>query len=325
MTLLRFVRLLLLPLIALATVPSAFGWGCEGHQITALIAEIHLNPRARTEALRILAAAPIDPSLSRYCKQSGLDPFADDPFAESSTWADDERTVHPETAPWHFIDIPRGARQSDLAKYCPPASGCVTRALSQQVRILRNRNATPQSRADALRFVIHFVGDIHQPLHASTNNDRGGNCVPVAFFDRAPHETNPRDADYAPNLHEVWDVEIIERFAQGRTPQGVAREIDAGFHARILGISQPSDFSAWAWESHRLAEQVAYGQLPVKIAIESPREVESCADDNHISDRMLQLNEHLDDDYQNAAAAVAQSQLAKAGLRLAALLNSIWP
>jgi hypothetical protein len=328
----RFVCVLLLALGIVALAPSTWAWGCEGHQIVALIAEKHLNPHAAKMSRQILDASAIDAALSRYCKQSGLDPFVD-----SSTWADDERSVKPETGPWHFVDIPRGAARGDLARYCPPATGCVVVALAEQVRVLRDPAASAQARADALRFVIHFVGDIHQPLHATTNNDMGGNCVPVTFFDRAPEEKNVERESYSPNLHSVWDEGIIEHFAppqdpKAPTPQQVADEIgeagkiDAEFAARAASWqARPTDFAAWAWESHALAEQVAYGRLPHKIAIEKPQPVESCADDDHVSARMLRLDERLGDDYENATAPVVQEQLAKAGVRLAALLNSIWP
>jgi hypothetical protein len=317
----QLARAMLLAVAVLAGVPSAWGWGCKGHEIVALIAEAHLTPHARALALKILADGPISATLSRYCNEPGLDAFVD-----SSTWADDERSVMPETGPWHFIDIPRGARESSISEYCPTATGCITNALATQLGILGDSKATPQARADALRFVIHFVGDIHQPLHDTTNNDRGGNCVPVAFFDRAPRETNLTFENYNPNLHEVWDVEIIERFMNGQTPQQAADELETMFHAQLPAWqSQAPNFTSWAWESHQLAESTVYGRLPNKIAIESPRPIESCADDDHISTRMLHLNENLADDYQNAAVPVAQGQLAKAGARLAALLNSIWP
>jgi nuclease S1 len=317
---LSFPRLLLIALSALAATPCAFGWGCKGHEIVALIAEAHLNSRARAMALKILADGPISPALSRYCKEPGLDPFVD-----SSTWADDERTVLPDTAPWHFIDIPLGASESDIAIYCPSATSCITAALSTQLAILRDQRSSPQARAEALRFIIHFVGDIHQPLHDATNNDRGGNCVPVAFFGNMPQERNTAFESYSPNLHSIWDIDILDKLLNGETPQQAADELDKQFHAEDSAWqSQPSNFAAWAWEGHRLAGSIVYGRLPVKITIEKPRPVESCADDDHISTRMLHLNEILAGDYQNAAAPVAREQLAKAGVRLAALLNSLW-
>jgi hypothetical protein len=315
------IRPLLIAFSVLAAVPPAWGWGCKGHEIVALVAEAHLNLRARAMAFKILADGPVSATLSRYCKEPDLDPFVD-----SSTWADDERSIMPDTAPWHFIDIPRGASESSISDYCPPATGCITTALTKQLVILRDANATAQARADALRFIIHFVGDIHQPLHDTTNNDRGGNCVPVAFFDRAPKETNPTFESYNPNLHEVWDVGIIERFLNGQTSRQAADELDATFHARLPAWqSQPANFNSWAWESHQLGESTVYGRLPNKIAIETPRAIESCADDDHISTRMLHLDENLTSEYQDAAAPVVREQLAKSGIRLAALLNSIWP
>jgi hypothetical protein len=308
-------------LASISAAPAALGWGCDGHQIIALVAEKHLNPRAKSTAFQILALGPIDSELSRYCNAAGLDAFAD-----SSTWADDERTVRPETAPWHFIDIPRGAPKSDIAQYCPPKTGCLTSALAGQLAVLRNRSAGAQARSDALRYVIHFVGDMHQPLHTSTNNDRGGNCVPVSFFGRAPQETNLAAEAYRPNLHEIWDVEILEHFTQGRTPQQMADELDRHFQPKIKNQRlSATDFLAWAWESHQLAETTAYGKLPHRIALEPPRAISSCADDNDVAARMLRLDQTLNQAYQDAAAPVVEEQLEKAGIRLAALLNSLWP
>jgi S1/P1 Nuclease len=300
--------------------PAAHAWGCKGHETVALIAEAHLTPAAKAMAFKILNASPIDPSLPRYCKDPDLDAFVD-----SSTWADDERQVKPETGPWHFIDIPRGAPESDLSQFCPPATGCITTALAAQIEVLRDGKASPQARADALRFVIHLVGDIHQPLHDTTNNDRGGNCVPVEFFGHAPKETNTTAESYSSNLHGVWDVNIIDQLSPGQTPQQLAQMLDEHFEQQESGWnSQTINFNSWAWESHQLAESTAYGRLPVKIAIEKHLDIQSCADDNHISTRMLQLNEDLEADYQFAAAPVVEEQLAKAGIRLAALLNSLF-
>ena len=331
------VSLFIVSMSSLAAVQPAHAWGCKGHQAVALIAEAHLTPHARETALSILNAVPIDPTLPRYCGASGLDPFAD-----ASTWPDDIRKLRPDTPPWHFIDIPRGAPTSDITKYCLPQEGCVTSALTEQVRVLRDPNSSAQAKADALRFIIHFVGDIHQPLHASTNNDLGGNCVPVTFFGQAPQEgppgrrlvepggsvqSNPGSGVFNPNLHEVWDVEIIERFSSGESSQNLAKELDRKFSARMRAWqSRPADFSAWAWESHELAEKVAYGELPHRIPIAAPRPIASCADLSATERAgLLQLRENLADDYENAAAPVVQEQLAKAGARLASLINSIWP
>ena len=142
----------------------------------------------------------------RFCGATGLDPFVD-----LATWADDERDVRKETGPWHFIDIPLGASCTDASGACDASTGCVTTAIQQQLDILRNATGTLQDQANALMFVVHFIGDLHQPLHATTNNDRGGNCIPVKFFNRKPRLTNASTGSYKPNLHGVWDTEIVER------------------------------------------------------------------------------------------------------------------
>ncbi|HWF13169.1 MAG TPA: S1/P1 nuclease, partial [Candidatus Acidoferrales bacterium] len=203
-------------------------WGCEGHQIIALLAEKHLTPHALEMAKKILADSPIDPSLSRYCKEGGTDPLAD-----ASTWPDDMRGLRPETAPWHYVDIPLGTTHRDVEKYCDPKEGCVTRAIANELAVLRSANSNPKDRADALRFLIHFVGDLHQPLHAATNNDEGGNCVPVAFFDLTPQLRNPQAESYVPNLHGVWDTNILERATTGKNVDQVASDLNASFGKKI--------------------------------------------------------------------------------------------
>jgi hypothetical protein len=308
-------------LIAIVSMPaSARAWGCEGHQVVALLAEKHLNPRALAMAKKILADSPIDPSLSRYCKQGGSDLLAD-----ASTWPDDMRGLRPETAPWHYVDIPLGTTTRDVQKFCDPKEGCVTRAIAQELATLRSKDADPKERADALRFLIHFVGDLHQPLHAATNNDQGGNCVPVAFFDSLPQLRNPQTESYTPNLHGVWDTNILEKATAGETVEQVASDLDQSFRRRIRDWQRDStNVDKWAWESYRLAARNVYGKLPVRIPVEAPQAIKSCADDNHVSARNLKLNERIEEPYQNMAAPIVRQQIAKAGARLAMLLNQVW-
>jgi len=312
----RLAAILLPSLAVCAAAPSAQAWGCKGHEVVVLIAEMHLSDRAHRNAIDLLTAVPADPNLTHPCAELG------DQLADASTWADDVRRVRRETGPWHFIDVPRGAPRSDLLKYCPPSSGCVTSALAEELRILRDPSQAPEARADALRFAVHFVGDIHQPLHASTNNDLGGNCVPVTFFGRTPAPAGPESTVFIPNLHEVWDVEILERFSGGKSPWDVAKQLDQKFSVLISSWqAQPTDFSAWAWESHELAEKIAYGRLPHKLPIETTHPMTACPAKGEVA---VRDDENLAEDYQNAASPAVQEQLAKAGARLAAFLNSIW-
>ena len=307
--------------IFLCAPSSAWAWGCEGHQVVALIAQRNLTPHALAMVKQILRDAPIDPSLSRYCKEGGTDPMAD-----ASTWPDDIRSLRPETPPWHYIDIPLGTSHGEIAKFCPLPESCVTQAITDQLAILRSPGIDPQKNADALRFLIHFVGDLNQPIHATTNNDQGGNCVPVAYFDALPQLRNPDTESYAPNLHGVWDTNILARITEGETSEQVASELDQLFRSKIVRWKKASaDVNGWAWESYELAEKIVYGKLPVRIPIEAPQHVKSCADDNHISTRMLKLNERLEHPYQDIAAPVVQQQIAKGGARLALLLNQLWP
>ena len=308
-------------IVASGLAPAAWCWGCKGHEVVALIAEAHLTSHARAMVAQILEAGPISADLRRYCSGEGLDAFAD-----SSTWADDERSVRPETAGWHFLDIPRGAPKGDIAQYCPPTEGCVTQAIAEQLAILRKSDASAQDRAAALRFLIHFVGDLHQPLHATTNDDRGGNCVPVTFLGIAPVKPNPATEDYRPNLHGIWDTDILEHFYTRESVQQIAEELKIKFEAGNPELeSKPADVTAWAWESHQAAEDHVYGKLPVTIAIEKPVPVNACSDDDHISTRMLNLHEQVDDAYEIQSAEVVQRQLVKAGIRLSVLLNNLWP
>jgi hypothetical protein len=312
----------ILLIVAVVSLPSPTrAWGCEGHQVIALLAEKQLSPHALAMVNQILTDSPIDVSLNRYCKEGGVDPMAD-----SSTWADDFRTQHPETGPWHYIDIPLGTTQRDIEKFCEPREGCVTRAIADQLAILRSSEIDPRKKADALRFLIHFVGDLHQPLHATTNNDQGGNCVPVAYFDALPQLRNPQTETYAPNLHGIWDVNILARATTGKTVDQVASDLDQSFQVKIAHWQKGSaDIDAWAWESYQLAAKKVYGKLPVRIPVEAPQPVMSCADDNHVSMRMLKLDEQIADPYQNMAAPVVRQQVAKAAARLALVLNRLWP
>lgn len=312
----------LLFISSLAPAP-ADAWGCKGHQVVALLAEKHLTPHAREMVKKILADAPIDPNLSRYCKEGSIDAMAD-----ASTWPDDIRSQRPETSPWHYIDIPLGTpfgeARHDLEKFCPK-EGCVISAIQENLKTLRSPEASASEKADALRFLIHFVGDIHQPLHAISNNDLGGNCVPVAFFDELPQLRNQQLEIYSPNLHAVWDTNILEKDTSGKTVDQLASELNESFRGKIAQWEKAKpEIDAWAWESHLLALKGAYGKLPVHITAESPQSVMSCTDDNDISARMLKLDEHVSGQYQAIAAPIVRARLAQGGARLAAVLNQLW-
>ncbi|HUL35340.1 MAG TPA: S1/P1 nuclease [Candidatus Eisenbacteria bacterium] len=309
----HFFRCLILALFATPVVaPPAFAWGCKGHQTVALIAEGHLTPQARQLFETLLKDNPIDPQLKRWCGN-----FAGSIFADSATWPDDIRGAR-NNGPWHYIDIPRGAPRAPLSKYCGEA-GCVTQAIADQVAILKNAHADPRLRADALRYVIHFVGDLHMPLHATTNNDEGGNCVPVGFFRRKPHD---HDGHFTPNLHSLWDTTILERDMQGADPHEYADFLEQAFAGEETAWQSAGiHVENWAWESHDLAERYSYGKLHPKDPVVTPVPVASCKDDNNVGERLMQMHITIGEKYQEAAAPVVQKRLAQAGIRLALILN----
>ena len=291
---------------------AARAWGCKGHQTVALIAEKHLTPETRQWVEKLLNENPIDPKLNRYCGGAVRDAMAD-----AATWADDVRGER-KNGPWHYIDIPRGSKRGELEPFCG-AAGCVTKAISEQLAILKDKNADAAKRADALRYVIHFVGDLHQPLHTITNADEGGNCVPLKYFRRNAHEHNH---SFSPNLHSLWDTAIIERDSEGADPGEYADTLDALFAADIEGWQKAGvHVEDWVWEGYDFAESVVYGDLTPKIAIEPNVAVHSCSDDNNIGERLLHQHIMAGEAYQAEAAPVVERRVAQAGIRLAMILN----
>jgi hypothetical protein len=296
---------------------SAFGWGCEGHQMIALIARAHLTPAASSAVDRLLRENPIDPALNRFCKDRPNDLMAD-----SATWADDARNIE-KTAEWHYIDIPLAAPAgSDAMQWCKPAAdgkpGCIVSAIDYEWALLRDKSQPAPVRARALRYVIHFVEDLSQPLHAADNRDRGGNCTEIGFF------STGKDAK-PDNLHAIWDYKIIARELEARkaTQAQYARTLDDDFARNwpLWGESKV-DILAWTWESHTLAATVTYADLKPAIPVASP--ALGLADDAACAAERAAvgaLHISIDDDYVSHALPVIREQLAKAGYRLAGLLN----
>jgi hypothetical protein len=282
----------------------------------ALIARAHLTPAVSSAVDRLLRENPIDPALSRYCKDR-----PDDPMADSATWADDVRNIE-KTADWHFIDIPLASQgdpadEKEAMKWCQASSegkpGCIVSAIEYELAILRDQSQPAPLRARALRYLIHFVGDLSQPLHASDNHDRGGNCTEIRFF------SNEKDAK-PENLHSIWDSKLLGRDLEARkaTQAQYARTLDRDF---ALGESK-IDVLAWTWDNHRLAAAVTYGDLKPPIPV-APVALGTADDAGCAEQRaaVAALHISIDDEYAGHALPVIREQLAKAGYRLAGLLN----
>jgi hypothetical protein len=314
MRLANAISLLVLAFATLLSASSTRAWGCKGHETVALIAETHLTPEAKEFALALLKENPVDPQLKRYCGSA-----VNDPMGDASTWADDVRNER-HNGPWHYIDIPRGTPRGNgnLAPYCGNA-GCVTEALAAQIAILKNKSAEPAKRAEALRYIIHFVGDLHQPLHSTTNDDEGGNCVPLKYFRRKPRE---RAHSFAPNLHSVWDSAILERDAEGADSHEYAERLEETYASSIEQWQKAGiHIDDWVWESHDYAEKNVYQPLTPKVAIEKPAPVHACTYDNNIGARLFEEHITAAEPYQDQAAPIVELRITQAGIRLAAILN----
>jgi len=302
-------------LLALAACGNAFGWGCEGHQMVALIAVSHLTPEARAAVYQLLKENPIDPSLSRFCQ-----PVAADPAADAATWADDSKRGE-KTGTWHYLDVPRGVEHADLMKYCAPIGdsvdgkdrpGCLLTGLEYEFNILKDHNRSSAERATALRYVIHFIGDLHQPLHTTTNDDQGGNCTSLTLFE------DPKRA----NLHGAWDYGIIAHYLKEnhQTPQQLAAQLDQRYQSKgQKWLHDRIDFGAWIWEGHHLAEKVTYDKLRPKLPFAPAENGPGCAAER---EKTTALKIDIDAKYATTAMPVIEQQLAKAGYRLADVLNS---
>ena len=175
--------------LCVAAPQNCWAWGREGHRLTALVAEKYLTPETKAQIVELLGKETL----------VGIAP-----------WADEYRASHPETAPWHYVDIPKGAK-FDRSRDCPvsekdpksPWRDCVTDRILFFEGRLGDTSLAPAERAIALKFLVHFIGDIHQPFHAY-GDDRGGNGISVTFLGSAMCGT------YKCNLHGVWDDSILE-------------------------------------------------------------------------------------------------------------------
>jgi hypothetical protein len=305
---------------------DATAWGCDGHRAVVFIAERLLMPATLASVKATLAAAPIEPGLRRFC-----DLVPDDPIADSSTWADDYRDVDPTTFGWHFINVPRSVTltASNEHQYCP-GGNCVVDAISAQFRAFTT-SPDVVVKGNALRFLLHFVGDLHQPLHATTNGDRGGNCLPVTYYDRAPQENS--SGDFSPNLHAVWDSSTIRTLmttrglADARALAGYVvtqRPLPAAVAPRR---PTPAVVTEWAQGAHAIGGTVVYSRLPSKVAVEpvSAVALTSCADNRDVVRRMLAKHEVVDARYEQASIPAIVDQLRLAGVRLAAVLKAAYP
>ena len=248
--------------VMLLVANNALGWGQEGHRVASTIAESHLTMKARERIRQILGP--------------------DTSLAAASTWADEIRPARPKTAPWHYVDIPLNVSAIDPARDCPNGD-CVVAAISHFKELLRDKTSMPEAKNEALKFIVHFIADLHQPLHCADDHDRGGNDVHVTFFGENA------------NLHSVWDTLLIERIDPD--PKNYVNRLDADLTDSTIRAFEHGTVEDWALESHAVAQKVVYGALPRRESLD------------------------LGPDYLQVAAQAVDLQLQKAGIRLAFVLN----
>jgi hypothetical protein len=318
----RVFGLALVSAVCLFASPSAFGWGCKGHQTIALIAKKYLTPEATKLANEMLAIDPGRPIPSfAVCSTAGVDSYA-----AGATWADAVRQKGLDDG-WHYVDVPRGGDQSMISTVCAKSPSCVVNAIHAQMAVLEDSSADPKLRAAALRYILHFAGDIHQPLHCTTNGDRGANCVPITFFKNKPSPSKTNPDDYSPNLHGIWDTQMVEKDMTAMSAanvQAYADALDTAYKTQIaVWQLEPISPEDWAWDSHQHAEDIAYGDLPKLIPIDPHPDADliTCSDNNRVGNRMFHKHLKLGQPYQDDASDVIRERLAMAGIRLALLLN----
>jgi hypothetical protein len=248
--------------ILCGTLP-AFGWGGEGHSLIARIAWGQLTPAVQARVSEILG-----PGVS---------------IQSIASWADNVRNQRRETGPWHYIDIPIDKPHLDMARDCPKGD-CVIVKIEDFQKVLKDPATPPVQRKEALMFLVHFVGDMHQPLHCADNQDQGGNTVRVQFGDRPM------------NLHSLWDGALL-----GKLPKEddlfPVWSAEAKKHYKSWSKGTVED---WAEQNHKVAQKVTYGLLPKEPA---------------------GTPEPIDATYEKKSDPVIRVQIEKAGDRLARVLN----
>jgi len=251
-------------------------WGVVGHRVVARLAWAQMTPAARSQAMAWLEGSQ-------------------EVFFAAATWADEVRPSRPETYNWHFVDIPVGESRYSAARDCPATEkgDCAIAELARARAELTDPNRSDALKAESLKFIIHIVGDLHQPLHATDNHDRGGNDVKVAALRGEDGRTT--------NLHAVWDTGLINLSPE--TESARADRLLADLQSRPVAAAL--DVVAWAEESHDIGVRMVYRYPGFSPGAPGPDPIT------------------LDGAYRTAAIAEIDRRHQVAGVRLAALLNSL--
>lgn len=251
--------------IALCLPSPAAAWGQNGHRVIGEIADKRISGKSRAEIELILG---------------------EEDLAEASAWADEERSNpadfwQREAGPYHYVTVPEGQTYAEVGA---PDEGDALSALDRFAATVRDPDASRVDKALALKFIVHIVGDVHQPLHAGNGEDRGGNDVKVRWFG---DETN---------LHSVWDTQMIE-------DQNLSYTEYAAWLDRQI---EPTETVAW-WEAN---PQVWIG--------------ESTQIRDTIYPAIDEGTPNLGYAYQYEHLATAEMRMQQGGVRLAAYLDWVF-
>lgn len=288
----------ILSLCSVTTVAHA--WGDEGHEVVALIAKHYLDPAVATKVNSILAAdtTHLTPNTNIDTEATWADKFRDSD--RNST-----KVHYNETHNWHYVDLEISAPNLKTACFgqpplngalasAGPADDCIVDKINEFAAELKDPATSDPERLYALQFILHFVGDIHQPLHSSDNNDQGGNAETVKAVPPLPTSAGKSSG----NLHAFWDTQFVA--LQGsRTASTVANKLITKITAANRTKWSKGTAADWANETFGIAKVNAY-DLPTPTSA------------HHYT---------LPKAYVTNAKAVVAQQLSKAGVRLAFVLN----
>lgn len=214
-----------------------FGWGVTGHRIIAALAEQRLaqeDPQAAAAVRALLGGRSL---------------------ADISTWADEVRHDRPQTFNWHFVNIPLSADAYVASRDCAPTErgDCAVAEIIRAYELLKKSDAAPLEREEALKFLVHMISDLHQPLHGGYAFDKGGNDIKVTFLgeELAP-PYREGEQRYPWNLHSVWDDGLIKQ--TGRDEAGYVAYLRPVL-PKTPKVDLQKDAVAWAEESHAQVKQ----------------------------------------------------------------------
>ncbi|UOG72929.1 S1/P1 nuclease [Hymenobacter tibetensis] len=219
-----------LPVVLLLLTPlHLWAWGVDGHRAIGKIAENHLSRRTKKEIQKLLGTETL-------------------PLV--STWPDEIR-YYPEfkeTAPWHYVNTASGLNHDQYVQQLKAQTEPnAYSALITQLGILKDSKKTQPERLAALKFVVHIVGDVHQPLHAGHAEDKGGNDIKLKY----------RGKDT--NLHSLWDSGLLDY--QGLTYTEIAGQYEHHLRGQQVKAWQKDAPEQWLWESYQASEKI-YGDAP---------------------------------------------------------------